>query len=327
MAECMSPESWLAVVKKEYLQDFIREGGAAVKCVVPVDGSAPLEIKSGLQRQAQETGFFFVAIDATTIKIHLIEQIFYQVAKQVDWDNTVLSFLRYLLQSHYKLPESRSEFDLKQIALLNGYEERDMRHAINNRLRDALFRDYAMSQEFRIAMITLSRHQLDPDEITDNLGRSIKEWLRGELRLISALKQALIFQKIGRHNARNMLLSLVHWLKLSGKNGLVLLFDISRYTTDKPKEPDGTFYYSTSAVLDCYEVLRQFIDGTDESEYCFLTIVAQARFLDEGDRRSVHAYDALKLRIWDEVHDRVYINPLAPLVRISCCQSTDLNRR
>jgi hypothetical protein len=91
---------------------------------------------------------------------------------------------------------------------------------------------------------------------------------------------------------------------------------------DRPKEPDGSFYYSTSAVLDCYEVLRQFIDGTDESEYTFLTIMAQARFLDEGDRRSVHAYEALKLRIWDEVHDRVYINPLAPLVRISCCQST-----
>ncbi|MBI4596483.1 MAG: DUF2791 family P-loop domain-containing protein [Candidatus Tectomicrobia bacterium] len=322
MAECMSPESWLSIIKKEYLQDFIREGGAAVKCVVTVDGSAPLEIKSGLQRQAEETGFFFTTIDAAFIKIHLVEQIFYQVAKQVDWDAAVLSFLRCLLQDHYKLPQSQTEFTLEQIALLNGYEERDIRHAINNRLRDALFLDYAMSQEFRIAMITLCRHQLDSAEVSDSLCLSIKGWLRGELRLVSALKQALIFQKIGRHNARNMLLSLAHWLKLSGKNGLVLLLDISRYTMDKPKAPDGTFYYSTGAVLDCYEVLRQFIDGTDESEYCFLAILAQSRFLDEGDRRSVHAYDALKLRIWDEVHDRIYINPLAPLVRISCCQST-----
>lgn len=324
MTECMSPESWLSVIKREYLQDFIKEGGAAVKCVVPMDDSATLEIKSGLQRQAEEAGFLFAAIDAATIKIHFIEQIFYQVANLVNWDNSILVFLRYLLQSHYKLPETNNEFNIKQIALLNGYEERELRHAINNRLRDMLFRDYEMTQEFRIAMITLCRHQLDPAEVNDSLYFSIKEWLTGELRLISALKQVLIFQKIGRHNARNMLLSLAHWLKLSGKSGLVLLLDISRYTMDKPKEPDNTYYYSTSAVLDCYEVLRQFIDGTDESENCFLTILAQARFLDEGDRRSVHAYDALKLRIWDEVHDRVYINPLAPLVRISCCQSTEI---
>jgi hypothetical protein len=120
-----------------------------------------------------------------------------------------------------------------------------------------------------------------------------------------------------------MLLSLTHWLKLSGKNGLVLLLDISRYTLDKPKEPDGAFYYSNGAVLDCYEVLRQFIDGTDESDYCFLTILAPPRFLDEIDkRRGVSAYEALKLRIWDEVHDKTYINPLAPLVRIASCPGT-----
>jgi len=324
MAECISPEGWLSVMQTEYLQDLIRSGGAAVKCVAPMDDSAPSEVKSGLQRRAEEAGFLFAAVDSATVKIHFVEQIFYRVARQVDWDGAILEFLRFLLQSHYKLPETDGEFNIKQIALLNGYEEREIRHAINNRLREALFRDYKMTQEFRIAMITLCRHQLDPAEVNDSLSLSIKEWLKGELRLISVLKQVLIFQKIGRQNARNMLLSLAHWLKLSGKNGLVLLLDISRYTMDKPKEPDNTYYYGASAVLDCYEVLRQFIDGTDEAEYCFLTILTQSRFLDEGDRRSVHAYDALKLRIWDEVHDRVYINPLAPLVRMSCCPTTGI---
>jgi hypothetical protein len=323
MAECISPDGWLSVMQKEYLQDFVRGGGAAVKCVVPMDDSAPSAVKSGLQRLAEEAGFLFTAIDSTTVKIHFIEQIFYQVARQVEWDGSVLAFLRYLLQSHYKLPDNDDQFNIKQIALLNGYEERELRLGINNRLRDALFRDYEMTQEFRIALITLCRHQLDPAELNDSLYSSVKEWLKGELRSVSALKQVLIFQKIGRHNARNMLFSLAHWLKLSGKSGLVLLLDISRYTVDKPKEPDNTYYYSASAVLDCYEVLRQFIDGTDEAEYCFFTILAQSRFLDEGDRRSVHAYEALKLRIWDEVRDRVHVNPLAPLVRMSCCQTTE----
>ena len=66
-------------------------------------------------------------------------------------------------------------------------------------------------------MLALCAAQLDP---TDNpaLETSIKHWLRGELRLISEVKRALIFQKVARHNARHMLFSLAHWLTLTGKS-------------------------------------------------------------------------------------------------------------
>lgn len=322
MAECMNPEDWLSTIKKEYLQDFIREGGTAVKFVVPLEGGEFSQIQSGLQSLAGKENYAYFTVDSASVKIHLIEQIFYQIAKQVDWDSLALSFLRRLLESHYRLPESPVEFNLKQIALLNGYEEQEIRIFINNRLKEALFKNYAVAQEFRIAMLMLCRYQLDAEEVGIDLYSAIKAWLRGELRLVSALKRALIFQKIGRHNARHMLFSLAQWLKLSGKNGMVLSLDISRYLYDRSKEPDNNLYYSTAAVLDCYEVLRQFIDGTDEAEYCFITVLAQPRFLDEEDRRSVDIYEALKLRIWNDVRDKTYINPLASLVRISCCQNS-----
>ena len=132
----------------------------------------------------------------------------------MDWDSLALSFLRRLLQSHYRLPESPVEFNLKQIALLNGYDEQEIRIFINNRLKESLFKNYAMAQEFRIAMLMLCRYQLDAEEVGIDLYSSIKAWLRGELRLVSALKRALIFQKIGRHNARHMLFSLAQWLKI-----------------------------------------------------------------------------------------------------------------
>ncbi len=321
MAECLNPADWLSTMKKEYLQDFVKEGGTAVKFIVPLEGDEFSQIKSGLQSLAKEENYAYFLIDAANVKIHLIEQIFFQAAKQVDWDSLTLSFLRSLLQDHYRLPDIPEEFNLKKIAMLNGYEEREIRVFINNRLKESLFRNYAMTQEFRIAMLMLCRHQLDAEEVPAELYSSVKEWLRGELRLVSALKRALIFQKIGRHNARHMLFSLTHWLRLSGLNGMVLALDISRYLQDRPKESANTLYYSTSALLDCYEVLRQFVDDTDESEYCFIAVLAPSRFLDESDKRSVDIYDALKLRIWNEVRDKTYINPLAPLVRISCCEN------
>ncbi|MBN1188237.1 MAG: DUF2791 family P-loop domain-containing protein [Dehalococcoidales bacterium] len=321
MAECLKPADWLSVMKKEYLQDFIREGGTAVKFVIPLEGDDFQQIKSGLQGIAEQENYACFLIDAANVKVHLTEQIFFQIARQVDWDNLTLSFLHRLLQEHYRLPEAQEEFNLKKIAELNGYEEREIRVFVNTRLKDSLFRNYAMTQEFRIAMLMLCHHQLDSEEVPDELCFSIKAWLRGELRLISALKRALIFQKIGRHNARNMLFSLTHWLRLCGWNGMMLTLDISRYLQDRSKESADTLYYSISALLDCYEVLRQFVDDADESEYCFITVLAPSRFLDESDRRSVDVYDALKLRIWNEVRDKRYVNPLSPMIRVSCCEN------
>jgi hypothetical protein len=184
-------------------------------------------------------------------------------------------------------------------------------------LTSQVFRNYAMAQEFRIAMLRLCQAQLEPAEAQQAEAKSIKEWLRGELRTITALKPALIFQRIARHNARDMLLSLAHWLRLAGKHGLVLTLDVDRYLADRwPADRDGSLYHTTTAVLDAYEVLRQFVDATDELEGCFIAVIAPPAFL-EDPKRGLHRYDPLKLRIWDEVHDRHRANPLASLVRLS----------
>ena len=139
-----------------------------------------------------------------------------------------------------------------------------------------------MSQEFRIAMIRLCMAALDPGDASPI---AVKEWLRGELRLISALKAALIFQKIARHNARHLLFSLAHWVKAVGRNGLVLGLDISRYLVSaRPPDRGDTFYYSVPGTLDAYEVLRQFIDGTDELESCLIVVIASQEFLTDERR-------------------------------------------
>jgi len=115
-----------------------------------------------------------------------------------------------------------------------------------------------------------------------------------------------------------MLFSLSHWLHVTGKAGLVMALDISRFLeARRPEELDGSLYYSTPAVLDGYEVLRQFIDGTDELQFCLIVVLAPPSFLTPEERRGLIAYDALRLRIWDEVRDRQRPNPLSSLIRLS----------
>ena len=70
----------------------------------------------------------------------MIDQVFHAIAKQVAWDGLAYTFLcSTLSESQYRLPGSRKDFGLAQLASLNGLDLGDMRVIINNRLRDRLF--------------------------------------------------------------------------------------------------------------------------------------------------------------------------------------------
>lgn len=310
----MQSQEWLSVVRNDYLRDFIRHGGAAVKFAVLADTAERQRLVNELRLAAQSDGFAFAFVDSAKTKIHMIDHLFHEVARQIDWDGLAHAFVsRLMAENNYEIPKDPASLDLDQIAALNGREPAFLRKEIYGWLEKAIFRDYRMCQEFRIAMIHLCKAQLD----TRSGSSPIKEWLRGELRLISVLKKALIFQKVARHNARHMLHSLAYWLKATGRSGLVLTLDIARYTeAKKPEESDGTLYFSAAAAKDAYEVLRQFIDGTDDVENCLIAVVASSEFLHDGPR-ALASYQALSLRLSDDVRDRQRQNPYASLIRLS----------
>lgn len=313
----MGPQEWLAVVRSEYLRDFVAAGGAAVKFAIPVNEAGRRQVLGGLREAAEQAGFQFALVDAAATKIHLVDKLFNEVARQVDWDGMARSFVaRLVSERELRLPAAGGPVDVPTIAVLNDYPESLLRAELRRSVENRLFHDDGMSREFRLAMIQLCLAQLDPGE-DPALRDAIREWLRGELRLVSGVKRALIFQKVARHNARNMLFSLAHWLQLTGRAGLVLCLDISRYATAvRVADRDASLYYSQPAALDAYEVLRQFVDATDELRFCFMGVLADAAFL-QDDHRGLRSYQALYLRLWDDVHDRYRQNPLSSLVRIA----------
>ena len=292
-------------------------GGAAVKFAVAPDEHVRDQLRVGLAALAERHGCQFAFVDARQTKVQLIDRLFHEVARQIDWERLARAFLaRLLVENGYQLTDEPSGLRLERLAELNDVPEPQLRLDVTRWLWNRLFRDYAMSQEFRLAMVRLCRALLDPDDepsVTD----AVQEWLRGELRLISALKRALIFQKIARHNARHMLVSLAHWLTLAGVRGLVLGLDISRCAEAVPRaERDpSTLYYSPAAAFDAYEMLRQLIDGTDEVESMLVVVLADPTLPGRQSPRP-GGYRALYYRLADEVHDQYRQNPLAALVRI-----------
>lgn len=317
----ITPEHWLEIIDREYLRDFISHGGSSVKFIIPING-----IRNNLQMLLQEASnaahFQFGFVNAKETPIHLMDRLFFSIAQQIDWGTLANAYFTEILKDIYILPQDPTQINLRELARLNNKDPKQLRPEVNNHLRDTLFRDYHMCQDFRIAMFRLCQAQLGPEGGSPVESIIIEQWLCGELRRISEIKPAQIFQKITRHNARHMLTSLAYWLHLAGRNGLILMLDIAHYLRQKPRSMDITEltkYYGLAATLDAYEVLREFIDSTDTMEYCLIVVTAPSTFLQPYENRGIERYDALKMRLINEVKDRKRANPFSTLVRLAPC--------
>lgn len=308
---------WLGILHHEYLGTFVREGGGAVKFAVFPGEDVLKTCQQELERLAKREGYVLAKVDARFTKAHTVERLFQKIAKQIDWDELAYRFLQRLLEEHgHQIPLERQEFSLRQVAIMNERKEPMLRRDIQTWMEKAIEGDSGLCREFRMAMIRLCLAQLDAGDSDRVLATAVKEWLCGDLRLVTGVKKALIYQKISRHNARYMLSSLTRWLRLTGQGGLILSLDISRYFKKKDSLPnDGSLSFSPSATIDLYELLRQFIDSADEMEGLLMVVLTPQEFLTDP-RRGVHRYEALKLRVWDDVRPKYRQNPLASLVRI-----------
>lgn len=309
-----APE-YIGFLDREYLADYVTKGGAAVKFAV-VSGS-PDVFHANLARAAQARDYVHVRVDADVMRVHMIDQVFFAVARQVDWFGLAESFVCDALDRLRLSPPEEGGITAEALAAHYSLDAAELARDVRRELQQSLLRDYEMAQEFRRAMLRICEAVIDSSDAAAAESDAVLEWLRGELRLVSRLRPAAIFRKIARHNARHMLFSLARWLTRNGHAGLVLDLDVTRCAVAKrppPEERDG-LYYSKAAVMDAYEVLRQLIDATDELRSCLVVVVSGPELLTD-EKRGVESYPALQLRIIDEVRDRRRDNPFSSLVRV-----------
>lgn len=312
-----TPE-YLEFLRAEYLSDFISRGGAAVKFLVPSSDDEARALHAGLAEIAAQTNYVYVQVDAASDRIHMIDQVFFAVARQVDWEGLTETFLRQVFaEVAFPIPTGSDDLTISGLARHYEYDQGELNRTVNQQLQRSLYYDFRMAQEFRVAMMRLCQSKMLDNNAAAAERDAVLEWLRGDLRHIARLRSALIFRRIARHNARHMLFSLARWVVRNGYDGLLIDLDIRRCSVAKrggSAEP-GDVYYTKAAVMDAYEVLRQLVDATDELASCCVTVTAAPEFLTD-DSRGLMAYTALQLRIWDEVRDRRRTNPLSALVRL-----------
>jgi hypothetical protein len=301
----------------EYLDSYIADGGAAVKFVVATDPGVADQFAGTVLERAAAGGYACVRVDAVQVRAHMMDQVFFDVARQVDWDGVAAHQVRAAYAAaDFPAPQG-GDISVEAVAAHHDVDPGELNRDVNRQLQRAVFHDYGMVREFRVAMYRLCQSQLRTGQVTDAERDAVLQWLRGELRQISLLRAAMIFRRIGRDNARQLLFSLAHWLSVNGRPGLLLVIDLRRFGfARRPQiaERHG-LYYTKANLLDGYEMLRQLVDNTDELSHCCVLVIAAPEFTTDTVR-GVDAYQALKLRIHDEIRDRNRDNPFSSLVRV-----------
>src|ERR1700682_6011643 len=117
---------WIGLLRAEYLSEFIRSGGAAVKLAVisPEKATAALD---AVAREAAAQAYLVARVDAAETRVHMIDRLFYAVARQVDWDAATDRYLRGLFREHgIHVEEGQSLQDMDAIAAANGRLKPDL---------------------------------------------------------------------------------------------------------------------------------------------------------------------------------------------------------
>jgi hypothetical protein len=318
MSALLPTSEWLAHLDREYLDGYVQDGGAAVKFAVPCGGTTATEVLSAVDAEASSRGYVLVRLDAATTRIHLADRLFFAIAEQVPWDQLVVAVLGHLAAAEgQQLPKQVTAQGLAgQIATASGVDEDFVRMTVIKGVVESVFKARDLAKDFRVAMTWLCRARLNGGDEGATTTAAIKAWLTGQVSAISTMKSYQIYTKVNRTNARHLLESLFAWVRKGGRPGTVLLVDISRLTR-KGGTSDGSVNYTKAALLDAYEVLRQFVDSTDDLTGALFVVAGDEALLDtEAGSRGLAAYQALKNRIFDEVRDRSHPNPMASLVRL-----------
>ena len=312
------PSEYVDLLAREYLGSFIAEGGAAVKFVIPLEGATVQDVQPPLRRIAVDAGYLVADVDASRTRVHMIDQVFFQIARQIDWDALArTAAVRALHDLGFRVSEHAPLLDIDGIARDAGYAAAELRRDFNAKLQQSVAADFGMTREFRIAMMRLCQARVDPSGGAQTTRHAVLDWLTGELRRVSSLKPALIYQKITRANARHMLFSLAHWARRNDTRGIVLTVDIRALAVAKRADAGDDVFYTKPSVIDAYEVLRQLVDGTDEMDGMLIVVLCPEEFTRHEKGRGLALYQALQMRVYDEVRDRRRTNPLAAMVRLT----------
>jgi hypothetical protein len=312
----MSSDAYVTFLGEQYLASYLPAGGGSVKLVVAGDADVAARFERSLRAAANQRSCVMASLSAETTRAHMIDQVFFAMARQVDWDQIAAAIVS-IAYDDIAVPAIEDRLTVAEVAADHELDPRELYRSVRRQLEQSLLLDTSLPRELRRALLRLAQAHLGSGDVHPDEARVVRDWLTGEPVGLRDLRAAMIYARIGRHNARSMLTSVGRLLLWAGHRGLVLHVDLTRLAeARRPALPERTgTYYTKANVLDAYELLRQLIDATDDLVGMLVVAVVPPELVSD-EKRGLRSYAALHLRVADEVRDRRRANPFASLVRL-----------
>src|SRR5689334_5069836 len=113
-------DAWLALLEREYLRDFLPAGGAGVKFAVA--GSEILDrIPGAAAGLAERHHLLPVTVSAGTTRLHMLQDLFFAVARSLPWDALLQRYLEGLFSRNgYAWPRPGQAMTMGELAASFG---------------------------------------------------------------------------------------------------------------------------------------------------------------------------------------------------------------
>lgn len=196
---------WLEVIDSYYLQDFIVSGGSAFKLALLEDVGLANDALGELRRKSEERNCLYVQISAAETRIDRIDQMFFAISRQIDWNALMLlDGVRFLKERGYDVPPNTELSEAEAIAEANGLLPEDLLKELRLATKQEIVEDREMCKEFRTVLSQLRKAQFFPRNVSPSDAETISSWLSGErvfdgLKLVrSAAETAALAERAGR---------------------------------------------------------------------------------------------------------------------------------
>ncbi|MDO3634453.1 hypothetical protein [Mycolicibacterium arseniciresistens] len=311
----LHPDDWTSVIGAD-LPEFLGAGGALVRFIVGDSAADIGHARRALVDLADSSRLHFFDVDGSRTRLQYPNDILRSIAEQIDFRQVMTSFLHQaVIDEGYEVPPGSQQFSMQSIAAMNDVVPRNIREIINARIRSGIMRDRRLVRDVRYALWAIAGDVLNGRLVGDE-GGVPERWLRSQITSVRELRDFGIVQKVTRYNARGLIRSILTWLPTSGWNGSIVFVNALQVAHAKNLR-DGKVYYTRAALSDVYEVMREFIDETDDMSGVLLVFAMPRDFLSIDPRgRGMGIYQALQFRV-SSFPETTMPNPLSNMVLLS----------
>ena len=163
-----------------------------------------------------------IRIDAAETKVHMPQDIFFWIAKQIDWRLLARRLILRLAQGKGYGVDTITPNEVKNVFEAIGEVNNNGSQFVLGELRPEIegrvSKEYRMAKDFRVAMTQLCLcENIRPNQ--EYGGQPLIDWLTGTNTRVSSVKSFFINTGINRTTARHFIESALFWFRHVGYAG------------------------------------------------------------------------------------------------------------